>query len=199
MEYFVISAKFVPLKYYTLSSQLRRLTSFSVGLFGSANSVTRSYPVMQKSCIAGFILTIMQAFISLFFHRSITCALLFLWSWAPIWWIDIKTLPQEQSLSRKVQLEEHEHLAAEWWHWVWTEGKRHSSPLSIGKRKKSWKKFNFKSMSILQLSGGLESEQKGCSSPLSIKKKKKKKKTASNLAWIQLVWDAKILVLVCHD
>ena len=53
MEYFVISAKFVPLKYYTLSSQLRRLTSFSVGLFGSANSVTRSYPVMRKSCIKG--------------------------------------------------------------------------------------------------------------------------------------------------
>ena len=51
MEYFVISAKFIPLKYYTLSSQLRRLTSFSVGLFGSANSVTRSYPVMRKSCI----------------------------------------------------------------------------------------------------------------------------------------------------
>ena len=51
MEYFVISAEFVPLKYYTLSSQLRRLTSFSVGLFGSANSVTWSYPVMQKSCI----------------------------------------------------------------------------------------------------------------------------------------------------
>ena len=48
----MISAKFVPLKYYTLSSQLRRLTSFSVGLFGSANSVTRSYPVMRKSCIA---------------------------------------------------------------------------------------------------------------------------------------------------
>ena len=51
MEYFVISAKFVPLKYYTLSSQLRRLTSFSVGLFGSANSVTRSYSVMRKLCI----------------------------------------------------------------------------------------------------------------------------------------------------
>ena len=57
MEYFVISAKFVPLKYYTLSSQLRRLTSFSVGLFGSANSVTRSYPVMRKSCIATEICT----------------------------------------------------------------------------------------------------------------------------------------------
>ena len=47
----MISAKFVPLKYYTLSSQLRRLTSFSVGLFESANSVTRSYPVMRKSCM----------------------------------------------------------------------------------------------------------------------------------------------------
>ena len=47
----MISAEFVPLKYYTLSSQLRRLTSLSVGLFGSANSVTRSYPVMRKSCI----------------------------------------------------------------------------------------------------------------------------------------------------
>ena len=41
MEYFVISAKFVPLKYYTLSSQLQRLTSFSVGCSGPANSVTR--------------------------------------------------------------------------------------------------------------------------------------------------------------
>ena len=34
MEYFVISAKFVPPKYYTLSSQLERLTSFSVGCSG---------------------------------------------------------------------------------------------------------------------------------------------------------------------
>ena len=41
MEYFVISAKFVPLKYYTLSSQLQRLTSFSVGCSGCRNSVTR--------------------------------------------------------------------------------------------------------------------------------------------------------------
>ena len=48
MEYFVISAKFVPLKYYTLSSQLRRLTSFSVGLFGSANSVTLELPGNAK-------------------------------------------------------------------------------------------------------------------------------------------------------
>ena len=41
MEYFVISATFVPLKYYTLSSQLQRLTSFFCWVFGSANSVTR--------------------------------------------------------------------------------------------------------------------------------------------------------------
>ena len=34
MEYFVISAKFVSLKYYTLSSQLQRLASFSVGCSG---------------------------------------------------------------------------------------------------------------------------------------------------------------------
>ena len=65
MEYFMISAKFVPLKYYTLSSQLRRLTSFSVGLFGSANSVTRSYPVMRKSCIGdvNILLTIQVAMV----------------------------------------------------------------------------------------------------------------------------------------
>ena len=56
----MISAKFVPLKYYTLSSQLRRLTSFSVGLFGSANSVTRSYPVMRKSCIGYLLPTVSQ-------------------------------------------------------------------------------------------------------------------------------------------
>ena len=62
MEYFVISAKFVPLKYYTLSSQLRRLTSFSVGLFGSANSVTRSYPVMRKSCIVATIIMFSESF-----------------------------------------------------------------------------------------------------------------------------------------
>ena len=59
----MISAKFVPLKYYTLSSQLRRLTSFSVGLFGSANSVTRSYPVMRKSCMSG-----KSAFLGHFFY-----------------------------------------------------------------------------------------------------------------------------------
>ena len=69
MEYFVISAKFVPLKYYTLSSQLRRLTSFSVGLFGSANSVTRSYPVMRKSCIP-------RVFFLIFFSPDSIVALL---------------------------------------------------------------------------------------------------------------------------
>ena len=37
----MISAKFVPLKYYTLSAQLRRLTSFFSWVFGSANSVIR--------------------------------------------------------------------------------------------------------------------------------------------------------------
>ena len=73
MEYFVISAKFVPLKYYTLSSQLRRLTSFSVGLFGSANSVTRSYPVMRKSsigpkiCFSHILLLSLALFSPLFF------------------------------------------------------------------------------------------------------------------------------------
>ena len=41
MEYFVISAKFVPLKYYTLSSQLQRLALVFSWVFGSANSVTR--------------------------------------------------------------------------------------------------------------------------------------------------------------
>ena len=60
MEFFVISAKFVPLKYYTLSSQLRRLTSFSVALFGSANYVTRSYPVMRKSCIRDWLIVQVQ-------------------------------------------------------------------------------------------------------------------------------------------
>ena len=75
MEYFVISAKFVPLKYYTLSSQLRRLTSFSVGLFGSANSVTRSYPVMRKSCIQHRALAFQSHFFvvpSIFSHELTT-------------------------------------------------------------------------------------------------------------------------------
>ena len=48
MEYFVISAKFVPLKYYTLSSQLRRLTSFSVGCLGRRILSPGQIAVMRK-------------------------------------------------------------------------------------------------------------------------------------------------------
>ena len=48
MEYFVISAKFVPLKYYTLSSQLRRLTSFSVGCSGRRILSPGQIAVMRK-------------------------------------------------------------------------------------------------------------------------------------------------------
>ena len=48
MEYFVISAKFVPLKYYTLSSQLRRLTSFSVGCSGQRILSPGQIAVMRK-------------------------------------------------------------------------------------------------------------------------------------------------------
>ena len=57
MEYFVISAKFVPLKYYTLSSQLRRLTSFSVGCSGrrilSPGQITvmRKWSILSKKLI----------------------------------------------------------------------------------------------------------------------------------------------------
>ena len=59
MEYFVISAKFVPLKYYTctLSSQLRRLTSFSVGCSGRRILSPGQIAVMQKwsiSCMPEF-------------------------------------------------------------------------------------------------------------------------------------------------
>ena len=46
--YFVISAKFVPLKYYTLSSQLRRLTSFSVGCSGRRILSPGQIAVMRK-------------------------------------------------------------------------------------------------------------------------------------------------------
>ena len=73
MEYFVISAKFVPLKYYTLSSQLRRLTSFSVGLFGSANSVTRSYPVMRKSCIRTVALIVLVVKLGIPQNKVLSC------------------------------------------------------------------------------------------------------------------------------
>ena len=48
MEYFVISAKFVPLKYYTLSSQLRRLTWFSVGCSGRQILSPGQIAVMRK-------------------------------------------------------------------------------------------------------------------------------------------------------
>ena len=50
MEYFVISAKFVPLKYYTLSLQLelQRLTSFSVGCSGRRILSPGQIAVMRK-------------------------------------------------------------------------------------------------------------------------------------------------------
>ena len=48
MEYFVISAKFVPLKYYTLSSQLQRLTSFSVECSGRRILSPGQIAVMRK-------------------------------------------------------------------------------------------------------------------------------------------------------
>ena len=51
MEYFVISAKFVPLKYYTRSSQLRRLTSFSVGCSGRRILSSGQIAVMRKCSI----------------------------------------------------------------------------------------------------------------------------------------------------
>ena len=54
--YFVISAKFVPLKYYTLSSQLRRLTSFSVGCSVQRILSPGQIAVMRKWSIVYFIL-----------------------------------------------------------------------------------------------------------------------------------------------
>ena len=56
MEYFVISAKFVPLKYYTLSSQLRRLTSFSVGCSGRRILSPGQIAVMRKWSIRAKVL-----------------------------------------------------------------------------------------------------------------------------------------------
>ena len=44
----MISAKFVPLKYFTLSSQLRRLTSFSVGCSGRRILSPGQIAVMRK-------------------------------------------------------------------------------------------------------------------------------------------------------
>ena len=54
MEYFVISAKFVPLKYYTLSSQLQRLTSFSVGCSGRRILSPGQIAVMRKWSIMAY-------------------------------------------------------------------------------------------------------------------------------------------------
>ena len=48
----MISAKFVPLKYYTLSSQLQRLTSFSVGCSGRRILSPGQIAVMRKWSIA---------------------------------------------------------------------------------------------------------------------------------------------------
>ena len=58
MEYFVISAKFVPLKYYTLSSQLQRLTSFSVGCSGRRILSHGQIAVIRKWSIAGFFIPV---------------------------------------------------------------------------------------------------------------------------------------------
>ena len=44
----MISAKFIPLKYYTLSSQLQRLTSFSVGCSGRRILSPGQIAVMRK-------------------------------------------------------------------------------------------------------------------------------------------------------
>ena len=54
MEYFVISAKFVPLKYYTLSSQLHRLASFSVGCSGRRILSPGQINIMRKWSILGY-------------------------------------------------------------------------------------------------------------------------------------------------
>ena len=61
MEYFGISAKFVPLKYYTLSSQLRRLTSFSVGCSGRRILSPGQIAVMQKWSINNYSYLINQS------------------------------------------------------------------------------------------------------------------------------------------
>ena len=59
MEYFVISAKFVPLKYYTLSSQLQRLTSFSVGCSGRRIPSPGQIAVMRKWSKTNFMANIL--------------------------------------------------------------------------------------------------------------------------------------------
>ena len=53
----MISAKFVPLKYYTLSSQLRRLTSFSVGCLGRRILSPGQIAVMRKWSIEKRVVT----------------------------------------------------------------------------------------------------------------------------------------------
>ena len=63
MEYFVISAKFVPLKYYTLSSQLRHLTSFSVGCSGRRILSPDQIAVMQKWSIGQWVKATLHSYI----------------------------------------------------------------------------------------------------------------------------------------
>ena len=48
----MISAKFVPLKYYTLSSQLQRLASFSVECSGRRILSPGQINIMRKWCIS---------------------------------------------------------------------------------------------------------------------------------------------------
>ena len=56
----MISAKFVPLKYYTLSSQLRRLTSFSVGCSGQRILSPGQIAVMRKWSIRCSVFSFLQ-------------------------------------------------------------------------------------------------------------------------------------------
>ena len=63
MEYFVISAKLVPLKYYTLSSQLRRLTSFSVGCSGRRILSLGQIAVMRKWSMLQFLRHFYSSFV----------------------------------------------------------------------------------------------------------------------------------------
>ena len=67
MEYFVISAKFVPLKYYTLSSQLHRLASFSVECSGRRILSPGQINVMRKWSIVNLLnhLIVVHVFFSL--------------------------------------------------------------------------------------------------------------------------------------
>ena len=69
MEYFVISAKLVPLKYYTLSSQLRRLTSFSVGCSGRQILSPGQIAVMRKWSIEILMVYFFFSFLFFFFFQ----------------------------------------------------------------------------------------------------------------------------------